>query len=279
MGIRKYAFGYEMRDGKIQPAGAEAEVVRMLHERYAKGSSYRQLTELLNAGTVPYNEPDKSWTKNMVARILGNEIYIGQKGYPPILNEELLRKVQAMRPETGQVVDGRATLLRSMCRCASCGKKPSMNGNARGWQRWNCVECGPLTSKATLQTVDGAVGDIVAHLQANTALIRSNAAERKTQNRIMELEQALEEAMCKETFDDTNARAIALELAQARLEACGTEGYEEYSIKQFLSALGIDRLEELLPQIATAILIPVQGEIGILLKNGQIIERSVEACQ
>ena len=50
MGIRKYAFGYEMRDGKIQPAGAEAEVVRMLHERYAKGSSYRQLTELLNAG-------------------------------------------------------------------------------------------------------------------------------------------------------------------------------------------------------------------------------------
>ena len=77
MGIRKYAFGYEMRDGKIQPAGAEAEVVRMLHEQYAKGSSYRQLTELLNAGTVPYNEPDKSWNKNMVARILGNEIYIG----------------------------------------------------------------------------------------------------------------------------------------------------------------------------------------------------------
>ena len=279
MGIRKYAFGYEMREGKIQPAVAEAEVVRIVHERYAKGSSYRQLTDLLNAGTVPYNEPDKLWNKNMVARILGNEIYIGQKGYPPILNEELLRKVQAMRPETGQVVDGRATLLRSMCRCASCGKKPSMNGNARGWQRWNCPECGALTSKATLQTVDGVVGDIVANLQANTGLIRSKMAERKNQSHIMDLEKALEEAMCKETFDDTNARAIALELAQSRMEAYGTEGYEEYRIKQLLSALGTDRLEELLPQIATAILIPVQGEIGVLLKNGQIIERSVEACQ
>lgn len=279
MGIRKYAFGYEMREGKIQPAAAEAEMVRMVHERYAKGSSYRQLTDLLNAGAVPYNEPDKSWNKNMVARILGNEIYIGQKGYPQILNEELLRQVQAMRPETGQVMDDRATLLRSMCRCAACGKKPSMNRNARGWQRWNCPECGALTSKATLQTVDGVVGDIVANLQANTGLIRSKMAERKNQSHIMELEKALEEAMCKETFDDTNARAIALELAQARMEACGTEGYEEYRIKQLLSALGADRLEELLPQIATAILIPVQGEIGVLLKNGQIIERSVEACQ
>ena len=48
-----------MRKGKIEPVPAEAEVVRMLHERYASGSSYRQLTALLNAGTVPYNEPDK----------------------------------------------------------------------------------------------------------------------------------------------------------------------------------------------------------------------------
>ena len=79
MGIRKYAFGYEMRGGRIQPAAAEAEVVRMLHERYAKGSSYRQLTDRLNAETVPYNEPNKPWNKNMVARILGNEIYSDKK--------------------------------------------------------------------------------------------------------------------------------------------------------------------------------------------------------
>lgn len=99
MGIRKYTFGYEMRKGKIEPVPAEAEVVRMLHERYAGGSSYRQLTALLNAGTVPYNEPDKQWNKNMVARILGNVIYIGNKDYPPILDEVLLRKVQKMKPD------------------------------------------------------------------------------------------------------------------------------------------------------------------------------------
>ena len=74
MAIRKRPFGYEMCRGQIQPCPAEAEVVRMLHEQYANGLSYRQLTAILNAGTVTYNEPDKPWNKNMVARILGNDI-------------------------------------------------------------------------------------------------------------------------------------------------------------------------------------------------------------
>ena len=77
MAIRKRPFGYEMCRGQIQSCPAEEEVVRMLHEQYANGLSYRQLTALLNAGTVSYNEPDKPWNKNMVARILGNDIYIG----------------------------------------------------------------------------------------------------------------------------------------------------------------------------------------------------------
>lgn len=279
MGIRKYAFGYEMRGGKIQPAAAEAEVVRMLHERYAKGSSYRQLTDLLNAGTVPYNEPGKPWNKNMVARILGNDIYIGTKGYPPILDEDLHRKTLDVKPATGHTVDAKAAMLRSMCRCAICGRKPSMNGNARGWQRWNCPECGALSSKATLQAMTADLEGMVAHMKADPSLISNQTTKGSSHQRILELEQALEEALSKETFDDVRAREIVLELAQARFEACGTESYEEHRINHHLSVFGINQLEELLPQIATAILIPVQGDVKLLLKNGTIVERSTELCR
>ena len=279
MGIRKYTFGYEMRKGKIEPVPAEAEVVRMLHERYAGGSSYRQLTALLNAGTVPYNEPDKQWNKNMVARILGNVIYIGNKDYPPILDEVLLRKVQEMKPDTGQTMDSRAKMIRSMCRCASCGRKPSMNSNAKGWQRWSCIECGTLTSNATLQTVTKDLEKIIADLQVNPTLICNSQTESENQKRITQLEQELQEAMEKENFDDVKARRIVLELAQARLESCGTEEYETKRIRHYIAAFGINELEQLVPQIATAILIPVTGDIELLLKNGQTVRRSGSSCR
>ena len=279
MGIRKYTFGYEMRKGKIEPVPAEAEVVRMLHERYASGSSYRQLTALLNAGTVPYNEPDKQWNKNMVARILGNVIYIGNKDYPPILDEVLLRKVQEMKPDTGQTMDSRAKMIRSMCRCASCGRKPSMNSNAKGWQRWSCIECGALTSKATLQTVTKDLEKIIADLQVNPTLICDSQTELENQKRITQLEQELQEAMEKETFDDAKARRIVLELAQARLESCGAGEYETQRIRHYISAFGINELEQLVPQIVTAILIPVTGDIELLLKNGQTVRRSGSSCR
>lgn len=279
MGIRKYTFGYEMRKGKIEPVPAEAEVVRMLHERYAGGSSYRQLTALLNAGTVPYNEPSKQWNKNMVARILGNVIYIGNKDYPPILDEVLLRKVQEMKPDTGQTMDSRAKMIRSMCRCASCGRKPSMNSNAKGWQRWSCIECGTLTSNATLQTVTKDIEKIIADLQVNPTLICNSQTESENQKRITQLEEELQEAMEKENFDDVKARRIVLELAQARLESCGTEEYETKRIRHYIAALGINKLEQLVPQIATAILIPVTGDIELLLKNGQTVRRSGSSCR
>lgn len=279
MGIRKYTFGYEMRKGKIEPVPAEAEVVRMLHERYVGGSSYRQLTALLNAGTVPYNEPDKQWNKNMVARILGNVIYIGNKDYPPILDEVLLRKVQEMKPDTGQTMDSRAKVIRSMCRCASCGRKPSMNSNAKGWQRWSCIKCGALTSKATLQTVTKDLEKIIADLQVNPTLICNSQTEQENQKRITQLEQELQEVMEKETFDDVKARRIVLELAEARLEFCGAEEYETKRIRHYISALGINKLEQLVPQIATAILIPVTGDIELLLKNGQTVRRSESSCR
>ena len=100
-----------------------------------------------------------------------------------------------------------------------------MNSNAKGWQRWSCIECGTLTSKATLQNSKKDLEEIIADLQVNPTLICNSQAESENQKRITQLEQELQEAMEKETFDDVKARRIALELAQARLESCGTEEY------------------------------------------------------
>ena len=69
MGNRKQPFGYKMEFGEIVPQPQEAETIRSIYLQYLAGASFKQLTEQLQAEDVPY-DVDKSWNKNMVARIL-----------------------------------------------------------------------------------------------------------------------------------------------------------------------------------------------------------------
>ena len=74
MGNRKQPFGYKMEFGEIVPQPQEAETVRSIYLQYLAGVSFKQLAEQLQTEDVPYDE-DKSWNKNMVARILEDDRY------------------------------------------------------------------------------------------------------------------------------------------------------------------------------------------------------------
>ena len=74
MGKRKQPFGYKMKLGEIVPQPQEAEAVRSIYLQYLAGASFKQLAEQLQTEDVPYDE-DKSWNKNMVARILEDDRY------------------------------------------------------------------------------------------------------------------------------------------------------------------------------------------------------------
>jgi len=272
MGNRRQPFGYEIRLGKIQPHPIEAPVVKLIHIKYADGMSYLQITAMLNAGSVPYNEPDKPWNKNMVARILGNEIYIGAKGYPQLVDDDVFQQVRKQKPETGQYKDADARTIRSLCKCAACGAKATLRSNRRNWERWHCPSCGFLVSTATIPSVTEWLEKSISNLKMRPQIIRQTADEAAS-NQIKALEQHLQEALEQEQFDDTYARQIVVELAQARLGAIGAEDYETNRIQQLLtvSAETGTRNMELLPQITSAILIPTSGDIELLMKNGQAI--------
>ncbi len=272
MGNRRQPFGYEIRLGKIQPHPIEAPVVKLIHIKYADGMSYLQITAMLNAGSVPYNEPDKPWNKNMVARILGNEIYIGAKGYPQLVDDDVFQQVRKQKPETGQYKDADARTIRSLCKCAACGAKATLRSNRRNWERWHCPSCGFLVSTATIPSVTEWLEKSISNLKMHPQIVRQ-AADEAASNQIKALEKRLQEALEQEQFDDTYARQIVVELAQARLGAIGAEDYETNRIQQLLtvSAETGTRNMELLPQITSAILLPISGDIELLMKNGHAI--------
>ena len=93
---RKLPFGYTMRMGKICIQEQEAGLVREIFSDYIRGASFLQITGKLNSQPVAYN-PQTRWNKNMVARILGDRRYMGEKGFPQVIDSKLFDAACAKR--------------------------------------------------------------------------------------------------------------------------------------------------------------------------------------
>lgn len=82
---RNIPFGYCMVNGKYALNAPEAETVRKIFAEYIGGKSLKTIAAEMQ---IPYNIGKAVWNKNMVCRVLENEKYIGEKGYPQIITAE-----------------------------------------------------------------------------------------------------------------------------------------------------------------------------------------------
>ena len=172
MANRKLPFGYEMRHGTVCVKASEGPIVREIYAAYSGGMSYSQIVDSLNSQAVPYCEPGKPWNKNMIARILSNELYTGKESYPAILTTEEYRCAASAKPATGAPLDTRAKAVRQLARCAVCGSALALSGNRYGWARWNCPSCGAISEDAVMPDTIDALSQILAAAIKNPGLVQ-----------------------------------------------------------------------------------------------------------
>lgn len=273
---RKLPFGYEMRQGAICVKTAEAVIVKDIYDAYSRGMSYNLITDSLNAQAIPYNKPDKHWNKNMVARILNNEVYTGNESYPAILSAEEYRCAVSTKPVTNTSLGVKGKAIRQMARCAACGSTLALSANKYGWARWNCHSCSAISADAVMPDTIEDLAYMLEAISQKPEMVQAPAQEHTTQTVIEQMEQDFNMAIHTEAFNESFARAKAVTLAAARFDALGSEEYETMRIRYILarteSSDGLD--PSLLRQITSAILIHPDGAVSLKLKNGQIIERS-----
>lgn len=277
MANRKLPFGYEMQQGIVCVKNAEAAIVKDIYAAYIRGISYRQITDSLNAQAVPYNEPRKSWNKNMVARILSNELYTGNETYPAILSDDEYRRAVSAKPATGASLNTTAKTVRQLARCAACGSALTLSSNKYGWARWNCPSCNAISADAVMPDTIDTLSHILTAMVRNPELIQAPPqVEQTVQGMPERSENEFNLAIQAENFDEATARAKAISLAAARFDTLGSEDYETMRIQYILARTeqngGLDTA--LLRQITSAILIFPTGEVSLKLKNGQILKRS-----
>ena len=279
MANRKLPFGYEMRHGAICINAAEACIVKKIYMAYAGGMSYRQITDHLNAQTVPYSKQGKPWNKNMIARILDCELYVGKDSYPFIVSAVEWHQAKAVKPATGTPngASRQVKMIRQIARCAACGSTLSLSANKYGWARWNCPACDAISADAVAPDTVDMLSGILAAIGNTPEMVQTPPEPDSTMQAVSEqLQKEFNEAIQYDEFDESAAKAKALSLAAARFNVLGSEDYETMRIQYILArAEQSDGLDvELLRQITSAILIHPSGVVSLKLKNGQIIERS-----
>lgn len=238
---RRLPFGYRMEMGELTLHTQEAEIVRWLFEQYCEGIPYNSLVDKLEAQPVPYDE-GKPWNKNMVARILEDRRYIGEKGYPAIVSEEAFdtaRKIRDSRKAPAKSTEAEK-LLRQLS----------------GQRRTKSIE-------AQMIAILNALIDDPAQIQCPPS------AQTIAPNLMAELDDALSEL----PIDEERTKALIFQTAAAQYRSIGSGEYETQRLRRI--AEQADRMDGLDADILSSMVEAIetnQGNIiALRLKNGQVI--------
>lgn len=242
MGNRKLPFGYQMAMGEIVLHPSESEIAQGIFRRYAAGSSYGELIEWLKEQSVPY-EKEKLWNKNMVARILEDCRYLGEKGFPAVIEKSTYDAAEQAR---------------------SAKRHPSKKTEAQVLLR---KLCGHSVTKTIEQQVLTCLNRLINNPNLlNAELPSVNAL------RIVELQRELDRVMQVQPVNEEKARELICQLASAQYESLGCGEYETIRLKHLL--LGTEPMRELdagLLGASVQKVIVTKTGVSLLMKNGQLI--------
>ena len=242
MGNRKLPFGYQMVMGEIILYPIESGIVQEIFRRYAAGASYGELIEWLKEQSVPY-ETEKLWNKNMVARILEDCRYLGEKGFPAVIEKstyDAAKQVRLAKQHPTQKTEAQV-LLRKLC------------------------------GHSATKTIEQQVLTILNRLINNPELL--NVKQPSVNSlRAVELQRELDRVMQVQPVNEEKARELICQLASAQYESLGCGEYETIRLKHLL--LGTEPMRELETGLLGASVqkvIVTKAGVSLLMKNGQLI--------
>lgn len=243
---RKLPFGYRMEQGQPVIHPAESEIVAAIFRRYTAGASYMDIVAVLKTQPVLY-DAERLWSKSMVARILGDQRYTGEDGFPAILDEETFQR--ATRKRAAKQTPVQRTEAQKILRRLS-GQKVGKNAESQ-------------------------VLALLNSLIRNPNFIQQPPESANSRSEINKLEKELETLLEHQPIDEEAARNLTQQISAAQYAAIPDEEYETLRLRRvFSQAEPMEELDAaLLKSTVSYIRLTYGGIAGIQLKNGQLIER------
>lgn len=135
---RYIPYGYVMENGAATVHAEEAEIIRRIYQQYAQGLSYKAIAQALSEEGIRYMPDKPHWNKNMVARILQNQSYLGTDKYPSIIEAALSQAAKKAKKPYTHTLPPILKELKPLMACAVCGEAVGRRLKTDGNERWYC---------------------------------------------------------------------------------------------------------------------------------------------
>ena len=167
---RYIPFGYQMQNGDSVINTEQAATVQHIFYAYTEGQSFKEIAEYLTTSGTAYHFSDNNWNKNIVARILANEIYCGAKGYPAIISKEVYSQAASIRSNKTVTYSAVLKPFRSDMQCACCGERLYWRPRT---QQWTCRQCGMWSKPMQPENMAQQIVDRLYQIQQHPEIIHN----------------------------------------------------------------------------------------------------------
>ncbi len=245
MKIRNIPFGYYKENGKTVILQSEAEVISSIYNMYISGETLKAIADTITERGITYFEENRTWNKNMVSRILEDERYLGNNGFPQIVDSDKFNKAKAVRSEKGcpkAVLSPLMTTVKEMFHCSECGKTFRRVNKWRSREKWLCsggCKCGIYLDDKTI--CEGILSVMNAAIRNPNLLIAENNSQYEPSPDVVRKTNEVYRMIDQPSVDFHRVAEAILGCAAERYRCCTVEVGN--SVSQVLSS-EYDHLEE-----------------------------------
>lgn len=272
---RYFPFGYRMAGGQIEIVPEESSLLQKLFDNYLKGASLIKLAETAQQTGIKFRENTERWNKNMIARMLDDERYWNDAGFPPIVSKEIGSAITALRKQkaTSQCP---IQFIKKKLVCCICGENINRNGKNAPRIRWDCPKCGWYFGPITDNELKQAVTEKLLAVCRNPQVVEPDQQPTNSLSiQAARLTNEINQLLDQREVDADRLLPLILECAAEKYKTCGIKESDHLTIR--IKALfqehsndeGLDR--ELFEQTVKQVIPQPDGSIRFQLLNGKIV--------
>lgn len=284
MNHRNIPLGYALSGGIITINETEADTVREIAEQYLSGKSLKSIAEMLTAKHIGYMSGKTDWNRSRIKRIVEDKRYIGDGGYPPILNEQEYAAMQSIKAKKNTQKDVNYSegifTLNTPVVCPNCGgrmhRRFDRRRKATTW--WQCPECKASVNMSDENMLNG-ITELLNEVIADPESIKIPKPDYEESQEIKRLNAEISKTLNTVGFDKEALKQKMLTCVSEKYISLGIEEITAQSLKDiFKSTLTLTVYDSnLTDQTVSEIQPKENGTISLILINGQRIGKEKSA--
>jgi hypothetical protein len=274
-------YGYKIVGGRVITNDLESEVIRRIYRSYAAGLSYKAIAEILTAESIRYMPEKPAWNKNMVARILQNQNYLGKGKYPPIIEESLCQQAKLAQKPYTHTESKSVKAIKPLLVCAVCGKPIRRRVKNDGEGRWYCEEDVKhigitVTDEVLLESINALWRHLIENLQL--ADVGDEAGEDNPISlETIRLKNEIDQMIKGGEINEDEITTKILGLASLRYTSCDTPRYNNRDLMQKLRQAPQGFHMKTILEVTAEIKVAYSEAEALVLKNEKVIVKGEES--